>query len=442
MWKWMIAFIGCIFLLQGCVSNDSGEIQKQEKQREGISQGVNEQLLQAADSGKVNIIRKLIKEGVNINAQDTKGRTATMIATYNNDIETAKVLIEAGADVNIQDNMKNNPFLYAGAEGYIELLKLTIDAGADPAITNRYGGTALIPASEHGYVDVVKLLLDNTNIDINHVNNLGWTALMEAIVLGDGGESQQETIKLLIEHGADINIPDSGGITPLQHAEEKGYKEIIKILQTEKFNRLSETNRNHMKEQFFQAANQGNVTMINTLLSEGIDINVTDERGRTAAMIATYANQLETVRILIEKGTDINIQDDLKNNPFLYAGAEGYLEILKHTIEAGADPKLLNRYGGTALIPASEHGYVDVVQELLEHTDVDVNHINTPGWTALLEAIVYSDGGRKHQETIKLLIEHGADVNIPDLEGVTPLQHAKDRGFEEIKEILLLAGAK
>ncbi|MDQ0202002.1 ankyrin repeat protein [Neobacillus ginsengisoli] len=66
---------------------------------------------------KVNIIRKLIKEGVSINAQDTKGRTATMIATYKNDIETAKVLIEAGADVNIQDNMKNNPFLYAGAEG-------------------------------------------------------------------------------------------------------------------------------------------------------------------------------------------------------------------------------------------------------------------------------------------------------------------------------------
>lgn len=74
----------------------------------------------------------MIKEGVSINAQDTKGRTATMIATYNNDIETEKVLIEADVDVNIQDNMKNNPFLYAGAEGYIEILKLTIDAGADP----------------------------------------------------------------------------------------------------------------------------------------------------------------------------------------------------------------------------------------------------------------------------------------------------------------------
>ncbi|MDQ0202004.1 ankyrin repeat protein [Neobacillus ginsengisoli] len=59
-----------------------------------------------------------------------------------------------------------------------------------------------------------------------------------------------------------------------------------------------------------------------------------------------------------------------------------------------------------------------------------------------MEAIVLGDGGESQQETIKLLIEHGADVNIPDLEGVTPLQHAKDRGFEEIKEILLLAGAK
>ncbi len=69
-----------------------------------------------------------------------------MIATYKNDVKTAKALIDAGADVNIQDDMKNNPFLYAGAEGYLDILKLTIDAGADPSLTNRYGGTALIPA--------------------------------------------------------------------------------------------------------------------------------------------------------------------------------------------------------------------------------------------------------------------------------------------------------
>ncbi|WHY03591.1 ankyrin repeat domain-containing protein [Neobacillus sp. DY30] len=191
---------------------------------------MEEQLIQAVKAKEADTVRRLIEEGVDINTQDSEGRTATMIATYNNDAKTAKILIDAGADVNIQDDMENNPFLYAGAEGYIEILKLTIKAGADPSITNRYGGTALIPASEHGYVDVIKELLTNTNIDINHINDLGWTALLEAIILNNGDEKQQQTVQLLIDHGADVNIPDRNNITPLQHARKKGFNEIENIL--------------------------------------------------------------------------------------------------------------------------------------------------------------------------------------------------------------------
>lgn len=218
MWKWLAVVIGCILLLQGCVSLDKG------------GEAVNEKLFQAVKRGETDTVIRLIKEGVNINAQDSSGQTATMIATYNNDVTTAKVLIDEGADVNIQDDMKNNPFLYAGAEGYIDILKLTIKAGADPTITNRYGGTALIPAAEHGYVDVIKELLTNTDTDVNHVNNLGWTALLEAIILNDGDEKQQQTVQLLIDYGADVNIPDKNNVTPLQHARKKGFKEIEQIL--------------------------------------------------------------------------------------------------------------------------------------------------------------------------------------------------------------------
>ncbi|MFC9597019.1 ankyrin repeat domain-containing protein [Peribacillus butanolivorans] len=226
MWKWLAVIIGCILLLQGCVSDDKEDLKIQGKEREGV----NEQLIQAAERKETETISRLIEEGADINTQDSEGRTATMIATYNNDFETAKILITAGADVNIQDDMKNNPFLYAGAEGYLEILKLTINAGADLKITNRYGGTALIPASEHGYVNVIKELLTNTDIDINHVNNLGWTALLEAIILSNGDEKQQQTVQLLIDHGADVNIADHNNVTPLQHAHEKGFKEIEQIL--------------------------------------------------------------------------------------------------------------------------------------------------------------------------------------------------------------------
>ncbi|MBG9758227.1 ankyrin repeat domain-containing protein [Lysinibacillus sphaericus] len=188
------------------------------------------QLFQAVEKSDVESLKKVIHEKVNINAQDASNRTALMMATYNQDVEAVKLLIDAGADVNIQDDMKNTPFLYAGAEGYLDILKLTIQAGADPTIVNRYGGTALIPASEHGYIHVIEELLTTTNIDVNHVNNLGWTALMEAIVLNNGNPTQQTAIQMLIDHGADVNIPDKNNMSPLQHAKQKGFKEIEEIL--------------------------------------------------------------------------------------------------------------------------------------------------------------------------------------------------------------------
>lgn len=229
MWRLLAIVIGSIFILQGCVSDNAGNLTKQKDDKK-VDINMSEKLFHAAKDKDSETVRRLIEEGVDINTQDSQGRTATMIATYNNDIETAKILIDAGADVNIQDDMENNPFLYAGAEGYIEILKLTIKAGADPSLTNRYGGTALIPASEHGYIDVIKELLTNTDIDINHINDLGWTALLEAIILNNGDEKQQQTVQLLIDHGADVNIPDHNNVTPLQHARKKGFKEIENIL--------------------------------------------------------------------------------------------------------------------------------------------------------------------------------------------------------------------
>ena len=196
----------------------------------GKDETMQERLFEAVVGKEIDIVRELLNSGIDINAQDEQGRTAIMIATYANDAEMVKVLIDEGADVDIQDDMLNNPFLYAGAEGYMDILKLMIAAGADPKITNRYGGVALIPASEHGYVEVVEELLTNTKTDVNHVNNLGWTALLEAIILNDGSVKQQQTIRLLIEYGADVNLADKAGVSPLQHAREKGFKEIERIL--------------------------------------------------------------------------------------------------------------------------------------------------------------------------------------------------------------------
>src|SRR5699024_5375443 len=126
------------------------------------------------------------------------------------------LLIEYGADINIRNHNEDNVLLYAGAEGLLEIVKLAIEANADTTLTNRFGGTALIPAADRGHVEVVDYLLEKSDVDVNHVNDLHWTALLEAVILGDGAEPHQEIVNLLIQHGADIHLADKEGVTPLQ----------------------------------------------------------------------------------------------------------------------------------------------------------------------------------------------------------------------------------
>lgn len=193
------------------------------------SLSLSDRLLQAAASNDAAAVGELLRQGADIEARDTRGRSALLLATHNAAIDAARMLIEAGADVNAKDDIEDSPYLYAGAEGPLEILRMTLAHGADLGSVNRYGGTALIPAAHHGHVDIVRELL-GTEIDIDHVNNPGWTALLEAIILGDGGPIYIEIVRLLLEAGTDPALPDGDGVTPLEHASERGYVEIVEML--------------------------------------------------------------------------------------------------------------------------------------------------------------------------------------------------------------------
>jgi hypothetical protein len=186
-------------------------------------------MIAAAERGELVVVKQILASGARIDARDQRGRTALLAATQRNRVETARFLIQEGADVNAKDFIQDSPYLYAAAEGRIEILKMTLGAGADLKDTNRYRGTGLIPAAHHGHVEAVKLLLA-TAIDRDHVNNLGWTALLEAVILGDGGAAHTEIVRLLVEAGANVNIADRDGETPLAHAKKSGYSGMARIL--------------------------------------------------------------------------------------------------------------------------------------------------------------------------------------------------------------------
>ena len=181
-------------------------------------------LLDAVRAGDLGQMR-LVADKADLEARDRQGRTALLLATHANHVEIARALIEAGADVNAKDAMKDTPFLYAGAEGRDEILELILATGrARLDDTNRYGGTALIPAAHHGHPSTVRILLQ-AGLDIDHVNHLGWTALLEAVILGDGGPVYQQIVGILVDAGA-RHIPDRDGVTPLEHARRLGFTEI------------------------------------------------------------------------------------------------------------------------------------------------------------------------------------------------------------------------
>ncbi|WP_299392163.1 ankyrin repeat domain-containing protein [uncultured Gelidibacter sp.] len=218
----LLILMGCL-PLQGC-GNSSNTKSMEHSTQDSTS------LLKAVSERNVERVAEILKSQPDLEVKDHKGRTPLMLATYNNDNAIAEMLMASGADVNAQDNMLNSPHLYAGASGNLAILKMTLSHGARFDIYNRYGGTALIPAAEKRHLEVVKLLTEVPKYPIDHINNLGWTALMEAIVLGTTGETQIAIVDMLIKAGADVNIPDNDGITPLQHAKKGGMNTIAQLL--------------------------------------------------------------------------------------------------------------------------------------------------------------------------------------------------------------------
>ncbi|SDX06101.1 ankyrin repeat domain-containing protein [Paenibacillus sp. CF384] len=194
---------------------------------------------------------------------------------------------------------------------------------------------------------------------------------------------------------------------------------------------------NKMKDFFNEVAN-GDLDKIKAFIENGIDVNEKDENEQTALMVAVMSNNPEVVKLLLECKADVDAFGIHKEdrNPINYASAYGLVDIVKILLEYKPNMKLLNVYGGTPLIPACEQGHYEVAKLLLEETDVDVNHINNLGYTALYEVTFSPNRSSVYVDITNLLIKHGADRNIKDKGGRTPLEIATKNGLEAIANIL------
>jgi uncharacterized protein len=190
-----------------------------------------EGLHRAAWHGDLPKLKSLIATGANLDARDARGRTPLHVATHARQREAVKLLAKAGAKLDALEDDRYDAVTIASVADDVPTLALLLSLGASAKqVTSRYDGTALIAAAHLGHDEVVRQLIA-AGAPLDHVNNLHWTAAIEAVVLGDGGPRHQRMLAALVDAGANLQLADRQGNTPLQLAKARGYTAMVKLLE-------------------------------------------------------------------------------------------------------------------------------------------------------------------------------------------------------------------
>ena len=190
------------------------------------------------------------------------------------------------------------------------------------------------------------------------------------------------------------------------------------------------------------AAHKGDTAKIARLAAGGAAVNATDAHGRTPLHVATFARQRDAIRALAKAGADINRLENDRYDAVTIASVADDEDTLRVLLQLGASAKqTTSRYDGTALIAAAHLGHDGVVRQLIA-AGAPLDHVNNLHWTAAIEAVVLGDGGARHQATLKALIDAGANLQLADRHGQTPLALARSRGYSAVVLMLEKAGAR
>lgn len=211
---------------------------------------------------------------------------------------------------------------------------------------------------------------------------------------------------------------------------------------------------------FLAAAENGNTAKVAKSLSRGIEINVTDEHGQTALMLAADQGHIDTVKVLLQHRPLLDLQNKLGATALMFASFNGHLEVVTELLKAGASVNAKAKNGGTALMQATVKQNKTAVQiiNLLLDQKADINAQDQDGYTALMRAINFpplpplppSFRGTKEQEEydnllreaeiqlmiVKTLVMRGADPDIKDRQGRTALDIARMNHQIRILEFL------
>lgn len=422
-----------------------------------------------ADEERARAVRALVTHGANearfdIDVRDVGGETALVCAAKRGAVRVVEALLDAGADPMIRTTRKLTAYMVFQTD---PRRSAEVDVAAvKERLWNLTAPLSLISVIQRGDSIMPRAYLERGAAA--HVNDevtfsSKTTPLIEACECGRASVAEM----LVDEYGAGVNVANSSGNTPLAAAAGNGQIPIVEMLLARgaAVNMCPQQVPSE-KSALSRASENGYLNIVRTLIARGADIN--PEGGQTPLMLAAKYGHMQVVRELIREGASIDAHRDSAAALVLAAEA-GHVEVVRALLDAGACT--YDNYAYNAVLVSCENGHVDVLEALIER-DVDLfpNCGNRPDGALILAVkgkhedvvrVLLNNGvhveaessDRKTALTIAikegffdiaaLLIERGADVNVPaPSDGHTPLMCAVREGSLRIAEMLLQRGAR
>lgn len=426
--------------------------------------------LDAAKSGQVEILDRLLTAGADVNQVNRYGDSALILAALNGHLLVVNWLLAKSAEVNKTNNNGETPLMLAARFGRFEVVDTLLKCSATIDLTRRDGSSALMLAAKNGHLDVIEILLAH-NAAVDRVDSKGRTALMYAAAYGDirvienlisrralvdhadnqgntalmlaSSRGHKDVVEYLIAKGADVNKANGEGGTAINCAVRAGHLGVITYLIEEA--PVGRRANLHLKDKYkrtaYEYAQAGSVKEYLEEKMRASDIRLpiatpTVGSGKETLITAARGGSREAVASLLARGIGANAENQSGETGLMLASQYGHVDVVDLLLKRGADVDKVKKDGSTALTLAAGNGCVRVVRLLLEYR-ASINHVNQSGESALILAAT-----KGYVELVELLLNHEASMDLADKSGKVALHYAAIFGHVPVVEMLLVRGAK
>ena len=370
--------------------------------------------------------KDLVRSGARTDIQTDMGRTPLMFAAEDGHDDIVSFLVESGASLDVRDKYGETAVSAAAYKGYLNIVKVLCQQGADVNISDEEGKSPVIRAAERDHYDIVATLLQ---YGAEFSDEISVPKLMYAAC--ESGDIQP--LKLAISKGANVNMKNDDGVTPISLAVEKRNYGIAATL----LKSGAEFNEEISAENLllYGACEIGDIDQVKLSISKGANINQEDRNGVTAVYLAAKNAKYSLVKYLCENGADASISDGKGFSILRQPSVDGEIEIVELLLSKGAAVDESDENGLTPIYHAAVNKHYELMEMLCDDYGADPNIVDVSG---LLKGSKYAD---EYHQIVRFLLSKGVAPDKSDEMGLTPIYHAAVNKHYEIMKILCEFGA-